>query len=112
MLKPQPFGENIAPAKLKPKSAVFIPASISIDIQKCIGCGVCAEVCPFGLPEPNQIGRYEIQRTDLCTECSACARNCPVSAINLKEEKGCGCIWCAPTTDGDSCDDSSTEKCC
>ncbi|MHA1476413.1 MAG: 4Fe-4S binding protein, partial [Promethearchaeota archaeon] len=32
-------------------------------------------------------------RPDLCTECSACSRNCPVEAIFLKEVKGCGCLW-------------------
>ena len=68
---------------------------IKIDIHKCIGCGICVEVCPFDLPQPNSIGRYEISRPEHCTECSACKRNCPVDAIEMEEQKGCGCIWCS-----------------
>ena len=69
-------------------------AKIYINPSLCISCGICVEVCPFGLPERNSENKYEIPRPDLCTECSACSRNCPVEAIFLKEEvKGCGCLW-------------------
>lgn len=66
---------------------------IYINENICISCGICEEVCPFGLPERNSKNKYEITRPDLCTECSACSRNCPVEAIFLKEVKGCGCLW-------------------
>ncbi|MFW9819450.1 MAG: ATP-binding protein [Candidatus Thorarchaeota archaeon] len=66
---------------------------IFIDKDICNGCGLCAEVCPFGLPQANSSGKYEISRPELCTECSACKRNCPVQAIILNERKGCGCLW-------------------
>ena len=68
-------------------------AKIYINPSLCISCGICVEVCPFGLPERNSENKYEIPRPDLCTECSACSRNCPVEAIFLKEVKGCGCLW-------------------
>ncbi|WP_371804650.1 ATP-binding protein [Candidatus Lokiarchaeum ossiferum] len=66
---------------------------IFIDLNKCIGCGMCDDVCPFGLPERNDLGKYEIFRVDLCTECSACKRNCPTQAIIMEERQGCGCLW-------------------
>ncbi|MFX0058824.1 MAG: ATP-binding protein [Candidatus Hodarchaeota archaeon] len=66
---------------------------IFIDKNSCNGCGLCGEVCPFGLPKPSNFGKYEIFRPDLCTECSACKRNCPTQAIILNERKGCGCLW-------------------
>ncbi len=66
---------------------------IYINQSKCIGCGICDDVCPFGLPKLNAIGKYEIIRMDLCTECSACKRNCPTQAIIMNERKGCGCLW-------------------
>ncbi len=50
-------------------------------------------MCPFGLPQINDSGKYEIARPELCTECSACSRNCPTQAIVLNERKGCGCLW-------------------
>ncbi len=59
----------------------------------CTGCGLCGEVCPFGLPRLNSSGKFEITQSNLCTECSACKRNCPTKAIVLNEQKGCGCLW-------------------
>jgi len=47
----------------------------------------------LGLPQVTDSGKYEIRNPDLCTECSACKRNCPTQAIILNERKGCGCLW-------------------
>ena len=66
---------------------------IYINANLCISCGICEEVCPFGLPARNSKNKYEISQPELCTECSACSRNCPVQAIFLEEAKGCGCLW-------------------
>lgn len=66
---------------------------IFIDRNLCTGCGLCGEICPFGLPQPSTNGKYEIKDVHLCTECSACKRNCPVQAIIMQEQQGCGCLW-------------------
>ena len=66
---------------------------ISIDLSKCTGCDLCGEICPFGLPRSNDSGKFEISEPDLCTECSACQRNCPAQAIIMQEQLGCGCLW-------------------
>ena len=66
---------------------------ISIDSSKCTGCGLCGELCPFGLPKANESGKFGIPEPDLCTECSACQRNCPTQAIIMQEHLGCGCLW-------------------
>ena len=66
---------------------------IFIDKDLCNGCGLCGEVCPFGLPHSNDSGKFEITSPELCTECSACKRNCPNQAIILNERKGCVCLW-------------------
>jgi ferredoxin len=66
---------------------------IFINKTMCNGCGLCGEVCPFGLPVPAGSGKYKIKKPELCTECSACQRNCPTSAIIMQEQEGCGCLW-------------------
>ena len=68
-------------------------ARIFINASACTGCGLCGELCPFGLPLLNDSGKYEIKYPELCTECSACYRNCPTQAIMMQEQKGCGCLW-------------------
>jgi len=71
----------------------LLSIKIFISESKCTGCGLCEEVCPFGLPQPSENGKFEINDPKLCTECSACQRNCPTQAIVLQEVKGCGCLW-------------------
>jgi len=66
---------------------------ISIDQDLCTGCGICGEICPFGIPQAKSDGKFEIFEPERCTECSACKRNCPTMAILLKEQKGCGCLY-------------------
>ncbi|TXT65725.1 MAG: hypothetical protein BAJALOKI3v1_70027 [Promethearchaeota archaeon] len=66
---------------------------IAIDPSKCIGCGLCEEICPFGLLKEENDGTYNIGEPEKCTECSACERNCPTHAIIMQEQKGCGCLW-------------------
>ncbi|MFX1589354.1 MAG: 4Fe-4S binding protein, partial [Promethearchaeota archaeon] len=64
-----------------------------IEPSRCTGCGLCGEICPFGLPASNSDGKFEISNPELCTECSACSRNCPTQAIIMQEIEGCGCLW-------------------
>ena len=86
--------------ELNAKSPCCSPATeninnikITINVSKCSGCGLCGELCPFGLPSKNNSGKYEIVKPELCTECSACQRNCPTQAIIMQERVGCGCLW-------------------
>lgn len=57
--------------------------AIQINQKKCIGCGACEPVCPFGAIE-MQVGKATI--TEGCTICGACVETCPVSAIVREEE--------------------------
>ena len=62
--------------------------TLRLDPEKCIGCGMCAEVCPhrvFSL----EGGKARVADRDGCIECGGCARNCPVEAISVKAGVGC-----------------------
>lgn len=62
--------------------------TLSLEDEKCTGCGTCLEVCPHAVLARYNV-RVRINDRDACMECGACARNCPVSAIHVKSGVGC-----------------------
>lgn len=58
----------------------YIP---KISINKCIGCGKCANVCPI-LAISMQDTRRPAVDQEICLGCGVCARNCPAGAIHLE----------------------------
>ena len=62
--------------------------TLQMDEQKCIGCGMCLEVCPHAVFTLENKKARIVDR-DLCMECGACARNCPVEAISVRSGVGC-----------------------
>lgn len=57
---------------------------IRIDKEKCTGCDICVQECPF-----NAISIVEgfAVVNENCTLCGACVSNCPSDAIEIVEEK-------------------------
>lgn len=55
-----------------------------IDLDKCIKCGKCKDVCVFSAVEKNE--NYHIN-SFLCEGCGACKLVCPTNAITLKSVK-------------------------
>jgi ferredoxin len=63
-------------------------ATLELDREKCIGCGMCIMVCPHAVfCRDNQ--QVNIVDRDACMECGACARNCPTVALSVKAGVGC-----------------------
>lgn len=62
--------------------------TLKLDVDKCIGCGMCGLVCPHRVFKIEDNKAIVIDR-DACMECGACARNCPVNAINVRPGVGC-----------------------
>ena len=54
---------------------------IQIDLEKCVGCGNCVPVCPFGLLE---IVDDKVQLKEGCTFCGACQEACADEAILIE----------------------------
>ncbi len=54
-----------------------------IDLEKCIGCGICEERCPT---DAISISEGVLTREEKhCIGCGVCARFCPEGAISLQE---------------------------
>ncbi len=51
---------------------------ISIDGNKCVGCGQCVTVCP---EDALSVWGISDVRVDKCNECLICIDYCPVKAI-------------------------------
>jgi NAD-dependent dihydropyrimidine dehydrogenase PreA subunit len=63
-------------------------ATLKLDPSRCIGCSMCAEVCPHAV-FCIQNHKAVITDLDLCMECGACAKNCPVQALTVTAGVGC-----------------------
>jgi len=62
--------------------------TLRLDEKACVGCGMCAIVCPHGVFS-LQRKKARIHDLDGCMECGACAKNCPTEAIAVAPGVGC-----------------------
>ncbi|HSV30635.1 MAG TPA: mercury methylation ferredoxin HgcB [Atribacteraceae bacterium] len=86
-------------------------ATLRLSVEKCIGCGRCAEVCPHRV---FSVENKKARIKDRCMECGACAKNCPVNVITV--DAGVGCAYAVImgwlTGSEPSCDCSGGGECC
>ena len=85
-------------------TATVVRHARRVDLEKCIGCGACAQACPQELPNEFDLGlstraaiykrypqafpnAYAID-TDQCLECGSCVETCPAGAVDLEMEDG------------------------
>ena len=66
--------------------------AVVIDEEKCIGCGTCVAVCPFGVPYISEATGKAV-KCDMCTERVAageepvCVAACPKNALIFVERE-------------------------
>jgi hydrogenase-4 component H len=59
---------------------------ISVDVEKCIGCGGCANVCPpraIVVSDPSQELRVIEFQLERCTYCARCVEVCAEKAVTV-----------------------------
>lgn len=63
--------------------------TVVIDKERCKGCALCVETCPFGvLALSSEFNRYgytiaTMAAPEKCTGCTMCAQMCPDAAIEV-----------------------------
>jgi electron transfer flavoprotein alpha subunit/NAD-dependent dihydropyrimidine dehydrogenase PreA subunit len=57
-------------------------AHLIIDPARCVGCGICVDICPFGALVLEE-GIAVV--SDACTLCGACIDSCPEEALSIPE---------------------------
>ncbi len=57
---------------------------VRIDEEKCIGCGLCIDMCPMKiLYIDDQDGKCKVSDENKCDKLAGCQRVCPVDAIKI-----------------------------
>jgi len=58
-----------------------------IDLDLCIGCGLCVEICPqvFGLNEEDLAYVKDEKAYTTASCCEEAAQECPVEAITMEQ---------------------------
>jgi ferredoxin len=56
---------------------------LKVDQEKCIGCGLCAGLCPESF-QMNMNGKSEVTNAEVNDCAKNAAANCPVEAISVE----------------------------
>ena len=58
--------------------------NVSVDADKCVGCGECVDVCPVEVYELND-GKSVPAHEDECLGCESCVEVCEANAIVVEK---------------------------
>jgi len=58
---------------------------ITIDLDKCVGCGECIDICPEEVYELQNEKSVAVNEED-CVGCESCIEVCEEDAITITEE--------------------------
>jgi NAD-dependent dihydropyrimidine dehydrogenase PreA subunit len=57
---------------------------LTINVETCVGCGVCVNACPVDHLELVD-GKAQEKAEDNCVSCGVCVNACPVDAIVVNQ---------------------------
>ncbi len=58
--------------------------TVTVDVDKCVGCGECVDVCPVEVYE-LQDGKAVAVHEEECLGCESCVEVCEADAITIEE---------------------------
>ncbi|WP_319406206.1 4Fe-4S binding protein [uncultured Desulfosarcina sp.] len=75
--------------------------------NRCVGCGVCKQICPVAAITGQRKKRHRIDEK-ICIDCGACGRVCPHASVKNPEDMVCERIrirskWPKPEFNPDLC---------
>ena len=59
-------------------------SSVTVDVDKSIGCGVCVDVCPVEVYELKD-GKAVVVNEEECLGCESCVEVCEQGAVTIEE---------------------------
>ncbi len=68
----------------------FVIPVCTVDPERCRGCGICEEVCPFSVPRSAMKYNHETIASippEACLGCGICAGACPTGAISQRQNE-------------------------
>ena len=78
---------------------------VRVNEETCIGCSVCAQICPTDVFKMimKKEGEYErlvsiVEKEEACIGCMACVYNCPTASITVEKLELKGTLGTNATT--------------
>ena len=59
--------------------------ALKVLVERCKGCGICAEFCPKKVLVVSEIEKIEVANPDACIQCRQCELRCPDYAIFVQK---------------------------
>ena len=80
--------------------SAVLGANIQLDVNACVLCGLCVDVCPFDLismvpageVEPGVPGTALLLDETSCIRCALCIERCPTRALSMATWVGLGSL--------------------
>ena len=61
--------------------------TVEVSEQKCVGCGICARICPTGTLKMDKSSRKAYTTDITCDNAWGCLYACPARALSITEAK-------------------------
>ena len=78
----RPYRPYYKPLDKEGRPADIRKVQPKVDVEKCIDCKLCAEVCPMGTIDYDDVTK----KINICIKCGACEKICPTGAVYYDDE--------------------------